>query len=134
MKIKDLACVATLLLVVLLSNSMANGQVVDAVKDAASKTKKATVKVSKTTAGAVNETIDATADVGKKAVKTSKKIGDYTIEITENVAGKVYEGGKWFTVTTWDGSKWVSKRVWFATKKSANAAKDVVVGDEDKKP
>lgn len=134
MKINNLACIATLLLLVLFSYSKAQSQVVNAVKDAASKTKNATVKASKDAAKAVNAAADETADVGKKIGKSSRTIGDYTIEVTENVAGTAYDGGKWFVVSTWDGSKWVSKRVWFATKKTANAAKDVVVGDEDKKP
>ena len=60
---------------------------------------------------------DVTADTARKTASTSKKIGNYSVDVTENVAGQAYEGGKWVTVTTWDGTKWVSNRVWYATKK-----------------
>ena len=53
-------------------------------------------------------------------------VGRHTVNVTENVAGEVQEGGKYFMVTTWDGTKWVSKRTWYATKKAAGATKDAV--------
>ena len=112
----------------------ANGQVVEKIKDAAGKTKDVTVGAAKKTKvvvtdgleKAADKTEDAASATAKAAKSTSKTIGHHTINVTENVAGTAYEGGKWFTVTTWDGTKWVSKRTWMATKKVAGATKDAV--------
>lgn len=142
MKIRILTIFAMFLAVVLFSYGSANAQVVDAVKDAASKTKDVTVDAAKKTKVVVTDglekaadtTKDVSVDAAKKTASTSKKIGNYSVDVTEGVTGTVYEGGKWFTVTTWDGTKWVSKRVWYATKKAGTATKDAVVGDGEKKP
>ena len=139
MKLQNLASVAVFLAAVLFSYGSAEAQVVDAAKEAASKTKEATKKtavvVTDNLEKAADKTKDATADAAKKTATTSKKIGNYSVDVTENVVGqaeKPYEAGKYYTVKTWDGTKWVSNRVWFKTKKAADATKDAVVGDEKK--
>lgn len=126
----------------------AEAQVPDAVKDAASKTKDVTVDVSKKVAEGTKKTTvvvtegvktgaDKTADAAvlgakatasgaKKAASETKTFGNHTVNVSENIAEKSYEEGKYYTVTTWDGTKWVSKKVWYATKKTGSAAKDVV--------
>jgi hypothetical protein len=138
MKLRSLGCLGVFFAVVLFSYGSANAQVVDAIKDAASKTKEATKKttvvVTDNLKKAADKTEDATVDGAKKTASTSKKIGSYTINKTESVAGDAYEGGKYYTVKTWDGTKWVSKRVWYKTKRAADATKDAVVGDSDKNP
>src|SRR5829696_6203476 len=104
--------------VVLFAYGTSQAQVVDAVKDAASKTKDVTVDAAKKTKvvvtdgleKAADKTEDAASATGKAVGSTSKKIGNHTINVTENIAGSAYEGGKWFVTTTWDGTKWVSKR------------------------
>lgn len=116
------------LAVVLFSYGSADAQVPDAVKDAAKKTKDVTVDAAKKVGVVVTDNLekgadktkDATVSTAKAVGKKSKKIGSHTIDVTENVAGETYEGGKWFMVTTWDGTKWVSKRTWYATKKVAD--------------
>ena len=158
MRLKSLLKYPTVLAIAVFSYGAANAQVVDAVKDAAGKTKDVTVKAAKKTAevtkdvagktkdvtvDAAKKTADVTTDVadktkdvavdGAKATASgAKKIGNYTVNVTENVTGHAYEGGKWFVTTTWDGTKWVSKRVWYGTKKAAGATKDAVVGDDNK--
>ena len=126
----------------------ADAQVVDAVKDAASKTKdvaedakdvtvkgakKTTVVVTDGVETAADKTADAavlgakaTASGTKKAASETKTFGSHTVSVSENVAEKAVEGGKYFTVTTWDGTKWVSKKVWYATKKTGSAIEDGV--------
>jgi hypothetical protein len=99
MKLKGLFRLALLFTFVLVSYGVANSQIVDAAKDAADKTKNATVDAAKETSSGV------------------KTFGNYTVKVTENVVGKSYEGGKWFVTTTWNRAKWVSKRVWYANKK-----------------
>ena len=116
----------------------ADAQVVDAVKDAASKTKdvaedakdvtvkttkKTTVVVTDGVTGAADATADAavlgakaTASGAKKAASETKSFGSHTVNVSEDIADKAVEGGKYFTVTTWDGTKWVSKKVWYASK------------------
>ncbi len=126
---------------VMFSYESANAQVVGAIKDAASKTKEVTVDQAKKTANvatkievvvtdslekAADGTKDTAIDASKKAASTSKKVGNYSVDVSENIAGTAYEGGKWFTVTTWDGTKWVSKRAWFKTKKAADETKKVI--------
>ena len=137
MKLKGLVSLFGLILFVSFSYSAANAQIVDAVKDAAEKTKDVTVDAAKKTADVTGDIAegakDVTVDGVKAAGKGAKKVGNYTVDVTENVAGQAYEGGRWLTVTTWDGTKWVSKKVWFASKKAASATKDAVVGDDDEK-
>lgn len=138
MRIRSLASIGLFFAIVLFSCVAAKAQVVEVVKDAASKTKDISKKTAEVVADTAKDVADTTGDVtvaaAKKTVSTSKKIGNYSVNVTENVAGAAYEGGKYFTVKTWDGTKWVSKRVWFATKKAADATKDFVVGDGEKKP
>lgn len=123
---------------VLFSYGSAEAQVVDAVKDAASKTKEVTKKtavvVTDNVKKAADKTEDVTVDTAKKTASASKKVGSYSIDVTESAAGHAYEGGKYYTVKTWDGTKWVSNRVWYKTKKAADATKDAIVGDGEKKP
>lgn len=134
---RGLSLVVAIFALVLLSYASASAQVVDRIKDAAGKTKDVTVKTAKKTTVVVTDALETAADKTKDAtVKTakvagsqSKKFGDHTVNITENVAETTYEGGKWFTVTTWDGTKWVSKKVWYANKKAAKATKDAIVDD-----
>ena len=141
MKLKGLNCLGLLLAIVLFSYGAANGQVVDAVKDAAKKTKdvtvdaaKKTVEVTKdvadktkdVTVDAAEKTVDVTKDVADKTVdgakaagSGAKKVGGFVVETTGDVAEKAVEGGKYFVHTTWDGTKWVSKKVWHPTKNAA---------------
>ena len=125
MRSKGLFSLFGLLALVSFSYIGAQGQVVDAVKDAAGKTKDVTKKTAVVVTDGLEKAADKTADVTVDAAKTtaskSKSFGNKTVTVTENVAGQSYEGGKWFVVTTWDGSKWVSKRVWYKTKKAADA-------------
>jgi cytochrome c biogenesis protein ResB len=58
-----------------------------------------------------------TAEAAKVGASKTKSFGTHTVNVTDNVAGQAYEGGRWFMVTTWDGAKWVSKRTWFPDKK-----------------
>jgi hypothetical protein len=130
---------------VLFAYGQSNAQVVDKIKDAAGKTKDVTVEAADKTKNATekaahktkvivtdglekaaDKTGDAAAATGSAVKSTSKTIGRHAITVTDNVAGAAYEGGKWFTVTTWDGTKWVSKRTWYATKKVAGATKDAI--------
>lgn len=145
MKAKGVLSVAGFFAAVLFAYGQANGQVVDKLKDAADKakdvtveaadkTKDVTVKAAKKTrvvvtdglAKAADKTGDAASATARAVKSTSKTIGHHTINITDNVAGAAYEGGKWVMVTTWDGTKWVSKRTWYETKKVAGATKDAV--------
>ena len=111
--------IAFLFAAVLFAYGQANAQVPEKVKDAAGKVKDVTVD-------AADKTGDAASATGKAVKSTSKTIGHHTINVTEDVAGTAYEGGKWFMVTTWDGTKWVSKRTWYETKKVAGKTKDAV--------
>ncbi len=142
MKNKLVVGLFTVLAVVLVSYGTSSAQIVEKAKDIAEKTKDVTVETTKKTAVIVTDglekasdkTKDLTVDTAKTAASSSKKFGNNAVEVTENIAVKSYEGGKWFTVTTWDGTKWVSKRTWIATKKAAGAASDAVVGSEENKP
>lgn len=137
MKLKILFNLSAIFVFALFSYNTANAQVVDAVKEAAKKTKDVTVDAAKKTAGVTKGVADKTTEVtvdGAKATGAgAKKIGGYTVELVDNVKGQSYEGGRWLVVTTWDGTKWVSKRTWFATKKAATATKEFVVGEEKDK-
>lgn len=120
---------------VLFSYGSASGQIVDAAKDAADKTKEVTKKTAVVVTDglekAVDKTKEATVDGTKKAAKTTTAFGNKSVEVTENIAESTVREGKYYTVKTWDGTKWVSKQVWFESKKTADKTKDVVVGDED---
>lgn len=128
MRSKLLVSAALFLGLVSFSYNQANAQVVDAAKDAASKTKDVTVKTAKKTSvivtdslkPAADKTADAAASMAKTTASSSKKFGNNVVNVTEGIAGQTYEGGKWFMVSTWDGTKWVSKRTWFPDKKPAN--------------
>jgi hypothetical protein len=156
MKFKGLLGVVAFFAAVLFAYGPANGQIPEKVKDAAGKvkdvtveaadkTKDATVKAADKTKDvtvgaakktkvvvtdglekAADKTGDAAAATGKAVKSTSKTIGHHTVNVTEDVAGDAYEGGKYYMVTTWDGTKWVSKRTRFETKKAASATKDAV--------
>jgi hypothetical protein len=129
MKLKALFGLVVFFATVLFSYSSANAQIVDKTvektKDVASATKKATVGTAKKTSVVVTDafkesadkTKEVTSDVAGTAKTKTQAFGKTTVNVTENVAGQTYEGGKWFTVTTWDGAKWVSKREWFPNKK-----------------
>ena len=134
---------------VMLSYTGAQAQVPDTVKDAASKTKEATVSAAKKTKVVVTDTTDKVVDKSKSSADAArdtaaaaakatasktKKIGNYSVDVTDSASGQAYEGGKYLTTSTWDGSKWVSKRVWYETKKGASATKDAAAGDQRPKP
>ena len=132
---KQVFCsLAVLLAAVFFSYTSANAQIVEKTKEAAGKVKDVTVDTTKKTAvfvtdgleKAADKTKDVTVDTTKSAASSTRKFGNHAVSVTENVVGQSYEGGKWFTVTTWDGTKWVSKKTWFATKKAADATKDAV--------
>ena len=149
MKLRVLCNLATVLVIALFSYSAANAQVVQKVKDAADKTKEVTVDTTKKTVEltkdaadktknvtekVVDKTKDATVEAAKTTGSGAKKAGGYTVKLVDNVKGQSYEGGRWLVVTTWNGTKWVSNRTWVATKKAADATRDAIVGDKDKKP
>lgn len=149
MKIKVLCNFAAVFAIALFSYSGANAQVVDAVKDAANKTKEVTVDTTKKTVEVTKDAADKTKNVTEKvagktkdttvnAAKTTgsgaKKFGNYTVELVDNVKEKTPEAGRWLVMTTWDGTKWVTKRTWVVTKKAASVTKDAVVGDDNKQP
>jgi hypothetical protein len=135
MKLRKFAFFASIFAIVLFGYSSASAQIVDAVKDAADKTKEVTKKtavvVTDGVKDAAGKTKDATVKGTKTAAKKTTEFGSHSVEVTENVAEKSYEGGRFATVKTWDGSKWVAKRVWFASKKAGTATKEAVVGDDD---
>lgn len=145
MKRKNLKLFGFTVAAVLFSYGNASGQIVNSVRDAADKTKDAAVKTKDVTVDtakkttvivtdgittAADKTKDASVDAAKKTKTTTQQIGDYAVDVTENVSEAAVEGGRWLTVTTWDGTKWVSKKVRFAAKKTASATKDVVVGND----
>ena len=113
---------------VLLSYGSASAQIVEktkeVTKDVAEKTKDVTVGAATKTKVIVTDGLAKTADGTEKAAKVgpskTQKFGNNAVNVTENVVGQTYEGGKYFTVTTWDGAKWVSKRVWHPNKKAEN--------------
>lgn len=121
MKLKGLFRLALLFTFVLVSYGVANSQIVDATKDAASKTKEVTVDAAKKTAevttDVADKTKDATVDAAKATSSGAKTFGKYTVSVTENVAAEAKKDGRWLMTTTWDGAKWVSKKVWYPNKK-----------------
>ena len=160
MRLKVLNYFGMLLAVVLFSYGAAQGQVVNAIKDAAKKTKDVTVDAAKktkdVTVDIADKTKDVTVDVAKKtaevttniaggtadvatdvwdaSAKGTKKAVYYTGDKTADFAKLGYDGGKEVVVTTWDGTKWVSKKTWVFTKKAADGTKDFIVGDGEVKP
>ncbi|HEY8562875.1 MAG TPA: hypothetical protein VIL74_21030 [Pyrinomonadaceae bacterium] len=149
MKLRVLGNLFAVFVFALFSYSAAQAQIPDAVKDAAEKTKDVTVDTTKKTVELTKDAADKTSDATKKvagktkdatvdAAKTTgsglKKVGNYSVELVDNVKGQAYEGGRWLTTTTWDGTKWVTKRAWYATKKAAAVTKDAVSGDQNKQP
>ena len=121
MKAKRFVGLSVFFVVVLLSYSAGHAQIVDKTNDPANKPKAASVSTTKPAVVVTNNlersTASGAATTTIKAASTSKTFGNHTLNVTENVTGQSYEGGKWFTVTKWDGSKWVSKREWFPNKK-----------------
>lgn len=140
MRLKGFVSCLVFFTAVFFSYNAVSAQIVEKVKDAAGKTKDVTVETTKKTTVVVTDALektgekamDVTGDTAKATGSKAKKFGRHTVNVTENIAGHSYEGGRWFTVTTWDGTKWVSKRTWFATKKAAGKTKDAVVGDDQK--
>ena len=64
----------------------------------------------------------ATAEAAKTATTTTKKIGNYSVNITEGVVAQTTpspESGKYYNVTKWDGTKWVTKREFIPNKPPA---------------
>jgi hypothetical protein len=136
MKTKAILSALVFFAAVLFSYDSVNAQIVDKVKDAASKTKDVTLdaadktrdvtvdttkKVGVVVTDGLSTAADKTAGAAKVGAKKTKQFGSHAVNVTENVSGEVTEGGKWFVVTTWDGTKWVSKRVWYKTKQAADA-------------
>src|SRR5688500_11624670 len=101
---------------VLLSYGSASAQIVDKAKDVADKTKEVTKDVAGETKDAAKKTgvivtdglkkaADKTGDAAKVAASKTKKFGNHALNVTENVVGDAYEGGKYYMVKTWDGTK-----------------------------
>ena len=149
MKLKVLNYFGMLLAVVLFSYGAAQGQVVNAIKDAAKKTKDVTVdiadktkdvtvdaakKTAEVTTDIASGTADVAIDVWDASAKGTKKAVYYTGDKTADFAKLGYDAGKEVVVTTWDGTKWVSKKTWVFTKKAADGTKDFIVGDGEVKP
>lgn len=136
MRTKSFCNVLFVLTIVLIAYGISDAQVVSNVKDSTVKATKKTVEVTKDIAGKTKDAVvdgtEKSIETGKAAGKTATKIGSYSVEVSENVAGTAYEGGKWLTVTTWDGTKWVSKRAWFATRKVADQTKKVLTSPDEK--
>lgn len=138
MRLRVLNCFGLLFAIVLFSYGAAQGQVVDAIKDAAKKTKDVTVDAAKKTAEVTTDiatgTADVATDVWDVSAKGTKKAVYYVGDKTADFAKLGYDGGKQVVVTTWDGTKWVSKKTWLFTKKAADGTKDFIVGDGEVKP
>src|SRR5688500_8840192 len=96
---------------VLLSYGTASAQIVDKAKDVAGKTKEVTkdvagktkditVDTAKKAGDAVTDGLDKAGDATVKAAKVgaskTKKFGSNALNVTENVAGDAYEGGKYY--------------------------------------
>ncbi|MBA2378622.1 MAG: hypothetical protein H0V76_03490, partial [Blastocatellia bacterium] len=127
MKLRNLLNSAAVLTIALLTYTAADAQVVDAVKDAAGKTKDVTVSTAKKTAVVVTDAFETAADKtpevagavkdgtvtgaratasGAKSVASGvKTFGERSVTVTENVVGRSAETGKYYTVSTWDGTK-----------------------------
>ncbi|MEP6847435.1 MAG: hypothetical protein ABI999_01175 [Acidobacteriota bacterium] len=136
MRLNALFALTVFLGAVLLSYGTVSAQSEDKTKDNAPKTadavvdsakkgtkaavgtaKKTTVVVTDSLANAADKTRDTVTASGSAAKTSTQKIGKTTINVTDNVAGEAYEGGRWLTTSTWDGTKWAYKRLWFPNKK-----------------
>ena len=90
---------------VLLSYGSASAQIVDkakdVTKDVAGKTKDVTVSTATKTKVVVTDGLAKTADATEKAAKVgaskTQKFGSNAVNVTENVVGQAYEGGRWLT-------------------------------------
>ena len=91
MKIKSLLKFSTILATAAFSYGAANAQVVDAAKDAASKTKNVTVKTAKKTADVTKDAADKTKDV---TVDAAKKTADVTTDIADKTKDVMVDGAK----------------------------------------
>lgn len=124
MKAKRFVGVLVFVVAVLLSYRAGLGQDVDKTNDTVNKPKTTSVSTSKPAVVVTDNLDKSSANIAgattAKPASTTKAFGNHTLNITENVTGQSYEGGKWFTVTKWDGSKWVSKREWFPNKKTSS--------------
>jgi len=125
---KYFALAITIVVIAVVSVSSTNAQVVDktvdktkeVTKEAAKVTtdavKKTSVVVTDTLSDAADKTRSATESGAKTTTTKASTFGKNTLNVTENVVGQTYEGGKYLTVTSWDGAKWVSKQVWYPNK------------------
>jgi hypothetical protein len=120
MKIKGFVNVGLILVAVLFSYAVANAQNPTSDKTTATQPTTPSHKVVVTDNLAKPETSNTQATSQPKT--TTTKIGNYSVNVTENVQGQSLENGKFYTVTTWDGTKWVSKRTWMPNKPGAVAA------------
>lgn len=114
MKVKGLLSFALLFVLVSFSYGTAEAQVVDAVKDAASKTKEVTVDAAKKTADVTGDIAEGTKDV---TVKAAKK----TAGVTKDVAG-----------ATKDGTVKAAKKTADVTADAYDKADDVAASTYDK--
>ena len=90
------------------------------VKETAEAAKKVKVVVTDALEKAAVKTKDAAMMPTQKAKAVTKNFGTNTLVVTENItadAKSTPEGGRYYTVTTWDGTKWVSKQVLYPPKK-----------------
>lgn len=138
MKLRVLVSFTAIAVIVLISCSTANAQIVEKVKEAADKTREVTIdtteKTVELTKDAADKSKSRTAEVVKKNNSGVKRFGSYSVELVDKVQGKTTESGRWLTVTTWDGAKWVSKRIWSPTKKAADKTTNALNGSKNKQP
>ncbi len=134
MRARSISNVLFGLTIVLIAYGTTQGQVISTIKGTTEKTVKKTVEVTKDVAGKTKDVVETgsekSVEGGKAVGSKATKIGSYSVDVTENVVGTAYEGGRWLTVKTWDGTKWVSKRAWFKTKKVSGEVKKAVI-DQD---
>jgi hypothetical protein len=106
---------------VFIAYTSASAQDAPVVKETKEAAKKVTVVVTDGLEKAAVKTKDAALVVTEKAKAATKSFGTNTLVVTENISGEAKapaEGGRYYTVTTWDGSRWVSKQVLFPPKKT----------------
>jgi hypothetical protein len=106
---------------VFIAYTAASAQDTPVVKETADAAKKVRVVVTDGLEKAVVKTKDAALVVGEKGKAATRSFGTNTLVVTENITseakGTTPEGGRYYTVTTWDGSRWVSKQVLYPPKK-----------------
>lgn len=124
MRIKNLGRLLLVFSFVLVSYGAINAQVVDAVKDAASKTKDVTVDAAKKTVEVTKDvaegTKDATVDGVKFAGKKTQQFGEKSVEVTDNVG----EGTGDVAKDVWDATaKGTKKTVYYVGNRTADFAK-----------